>query len=182
MLFVTQNQVDERRARGFEEANIYSPCPLRQETALKLNEVITATFLQVTLGQGVGLFEAQSIDDYETDSVRMAQRAKDEKEDWRRISSDHLNACHSSLSFFDTRGMRFHLPAFICCDLRGEYRMGLDISLSGLNDWSRSKFLLLSTQEKKAVASYLEFLAEDADSEFARPAIENDLIEFWMGP
>lgn len=58
--------------------------------------------------------------------------------------------------------------------------MGLDISLSGLDDWSRSKYSLLSPTQKAAVARFLEFLAEDVDSEFSRPAIERDLIEFWL--
>jgi len=58
--------------------------------------------------------------------------------------------------------------------------MGLNISLSGLDDgWLRSKFQLLSPQQKSAVATYLEFLAQDVNSEYSRSAIERDLIEFW---
>ena len=181
MLFLTQHHVDERRARGFEESNLYSePSKDRLLEAEEMAAEIEKAFLGVELGLGVGLFEGQAIDDYESEEERGRKRSRDEKEDWRRIESKHLNACHSSLSFFDPLGMRFHLPAFICCELRGEYRMGLDIGLSGLDDWSRSKFSLLSPTEEAAVARFLEFLAEDVDSEFSRPAIERDLIEFWL--
>ncbi len=181
MLFLTQHHVDERRARGFDEATLYSePAEDLLLEAKVVSAEIEKAFLGVKLGMGVGLFEGQAIDDYESEEERGRQRARDEKEDWRRIESKHLNACHSSLSFFDPLGMRFHLPAFICCELRGEYRMGLDIGLSGLDDWSRSKFSLLSATQKAAVARFLEFLAEDVDSEFSRPTIERDLIEFWL--
>ena len=181
MLFLTQHHVDDRRARGLEEANLYSvPAEDRLREAKEVSAEIEKAFLGVKLGLGVGLFEGQAIDDFESEEERGRKRARDEKEDWRRIESKHLNACHSSLSFFDPLGMRFHLPAFICCELRGEYRMGLDISLSNLDDWQRSKFSLLSPAQKVAVANFLEFLSEDVDSDFSRPAIERDLIEFWL--
>jgi hypothetical protein len=179
MLFVTSSEVEDRRNRGFEEAGIYDPCESRKKEAAQIADLITAAFVDVKLGQGVGLFEGQALDGYETEAVRLEERSKDEKEDWKRIQSMHLNACHSSLSFFDPLGMRFHLPAFVCCELRGDYEMGLDISLSGIDDWKRSKFSLLSPNQKEAVAEFLQFLAEDADSEYSRPEIEKDLCSFW---
>ncbi|MBL9117721.1 MAG: hypothetical protein JNJ83_22125 [Verrucomicrobiaceae bacterium] len=184
MLFLTQNHVEERRARGFDESTLYSePAEDRLLEAKEVSAEIEQAFLGVKLGAGVGLFEGQAIDNYESEAERERKRARDEKEDWRRIDSKHLNACHSSLSFFDPLGMRFHLPAFICCELRGEYRMGLDIRLSELDDLRRSQFSLLSPTQKSAVARFLEFLSEDVDSEFSRPAIERDLIEYWLdGP
>ena len=179
MLFLTSSDVEDRRNRGFEEASIYVPCENRKAEAAQITDLITAAFLDVKLGQGVGLFEGQALDDYETEAVRLEQRSKDEKEDWKRIQAKHLNACHSSLSFFDPLGMRFHLPAFICCELRGDYEMGLDISLSRIDDWKRKKYSLLSPNQKEAVAEFLRFLAEDVDSEYSRPEIERDLASFW---
>ena len=124
MLFLTQHHVDERRARGFEESNLYSqPSEDRLQQAKKISSVIEKAFFCVKLGSGVGLFEGQALDDYESEEEQKRKRERDEEEDWRRIEAKHLNACHSSLSFFDPLGMRFHLPAFICCELRGEYQM-----------------------------------------------------------
>ncbi|MEM7011844.1 MAG: DUF6714 family protein [Verrucomicrobiota bacterium] len=181
MLFLTQHHVEDRRARGFDESNIYSqPSEDRLLQAKQISADIEKVFLGVELGEGIGLFEGQALDDYESQEERIRKREQDEKEDWRRIEAKQLNACYSSLSFFDQLGMRFHLPAFICCELRGEYRMGLDITLSDLDDWKRSKFSLLSPTEKAAVAKFLGFLAEDVDSEFSRPGIERDLIDFWL--
>jgi len=183
MRFLTRQDVDDRRLRGFEERNLYSePSKDRLKLANEIAAEVTEAFQTVKLGQGVGLFEGQAIDDYETTEERGRKRAKDEKEDWRRIESKHLNACHSSLSFFDPEGMRFHLPAFICCELRGEYHMGLRISLSGLDDLRRSQYSLLSPYQKATVARFLEFLATDIDSAFSRAAIEQDLIDYWLQP
>ena len=181
MLFLTQHHVNERMARGFEGLNLYSePAEDCLQQAKEISAEIEKAFQGVTLGVGVGLFEGQAIDNYASEEEIERARARDEMDDWRRIESKHLNACHSSLSFFDPLGMRFHLPAFICCELRGEYEMGLDISISNLDDWNRSKFSLLSPKQKVAVGKFLEFLSEDVDSKFSRPAIKRDLIEFWL--
>ncbi len=155
------------------------PSPERIERANRITAQICEVFRDVKLGAGVGLYEGQAIDDYESDEERALKRDKDEKEDWRRIPTKHLNACNSSLSFFDAQGMRFHLPAFICCDLRGEYALELEFSLTGLDDWRKEKFSLLTIAEKAAVAEYLEFLAEDIAGEFSREEIGKALDEFW---
>ncbi len=155
------------------------PSPERIERANSIIAQISEAFRDVKLGAGVGLYEGQAIDDYESDEERALKRAKDEKEDWKKIPTKHLNACHSSLSFFDAEGMRFHLPAFICCYLRGEYALELEFSLTGLGDWKKKKFSLLTVAEKAAVAEYLEFLAEDVAGEFSRDAIGKALDEFW---
>jgi hypothetical protein len=180
MLFLTRRDIDERRSRGLEDRNLYSdPSPERMERANRIIAQINEVFRDVKLGAGVGLYEGQAIDDYESDEERALKRAKDEKEDWRKIPTTHLNACNSSLSFFDAEGMRFHLPAFICCDLRGEYALELEFSLTGLDDWKKKKFSLLTVAEKAAVAEYLEFLAEDVAGEFSLDAIGKALDEFW---
>src|SRR5450631_1381037 len=74
---------------------------------------IRQAFHDVALGDGTGLWEAQSIDDYEDEKCQSKARSRDEKLDWSRISSDDLKRCDSSLSFFDANGMRFHLPAYM---------------------------------------------------------------------
>ncbi|MEO0511084.1 MAG: DUF6714 family protein [Verrucomicrobiota bacterium] len=180
MLFLTQKDIDDLRSRGFEEENIYStPSPERIEQAKQIAEHVTKTFRGIKLGCGIGLHEGQAIDDYESDKERKSKRKKDEKENWSAIRSDTLNTCNSSLSFFDAAGMRFHLPAFICSDLRGEYDQSLEFSLTDLSDWMKEKFMLFTNKEKEAVALYLEFLADDIDSEFSRESIFQALEEYW---
>src|SRR5688500_17196676 len=84
-----------------------------------LCDLIREAFAGVKLGNGIGLQEAQGIDDYADKETCARYRAGDEKEDWTRIPAEELSRCNSSLSFFDAEGMRFHLPAFLVAELQG---------------------------------------------------------------
>lgn len=169
------------RARGFDAATIRRAEFRARRTAEAdaLCERVRDAFAEVKLGDGVGLFEGQAIDDYETEQVRRQKRERDEKEYWNRIETRHLNACSSSLSFFDSLGMRFHLPAFIVADLRGEFDMGMEFTLTHFEDYSREKFGLLSPTQRQIVREYLQFLREDPDSEFDYPHIDRALNDYW---
>ena len=80
---------------------------------------IRDAFAGVTLGNGVGLREANGLDDYADSRTLAAYRSQDEKLDWSAISAADLDDCASSLGFFDADGMRFHLPAYLVADLEG---------------------------------------------------------------
>ena len=81
------------------------------------NEQIThnihQAFQGVTLENGIGLWESQGHDDRLSQREIKKLRAKDEKEYWNSIPLLHLYQCSSSLSFFDAKGMRFHLPILL---------------------------------------------------------------------
>ena len=84
--------------------------------------------------QRVGLHQGQALDDY-ADEARQAQaRARDEKQHWNTIPASDLNACNSSLSFFDSQGMRFHLPAFLLAELDGTFGFSLCFHLAYSTD------------------------------------------------
>src|SRR5277367_3415374 len=85
---------------------------------------IQRVFRGVVVGDGIGLWQAQAIDDYEDEAEQEAARARDEKVDWAAIPGKSLLYCDSSLSFFDADGMRFHLPAFLLAEVAGESRGG----------------------------------------------------------
>lgn len=74
---------------------------------------IKKAFKGVKLEDGVGLWESQGLDDYLTVQECKKLRRKDEKEDWNKIPLIDLYTCSSSLSFFDAKGMRFHMPIFL---------------------------------------------------------------------
>jgi hypothetical protein len=142
---------------------------------IKVIEKIRAAFSNVLLEDGIGLWEAQGIDDYEDESVCAQYREKDEKEDWTKIPPDVLLHCHSSLSFFDPKGMRFHLPAFLIGELNGTVPMETHFHLIELDDFKMDKFSLLSTDQKSAVVAFLRELLKDPDSFFDETlyALEN---------
>lgn len=159
----------------------YPTAEERSQEAMKLCEFIETSFHGVTLGSGIGLFQAQGLDYYEDEATCASYREKDEKEDWRRITSEDLNRCHSSLSFFDAEGMRFHLPAFLILDLKGGCDMGMAFQLTyALGD--SPKFSLLSPEQRMSVRSFLLFLLGNPAEKFDHPDIQHALDHYWVCP
>ncbi|NHN37332.1 DUF1841 family protein [Pseudomaricurvus alcaniphilus] len=145
---------------------------------VSIEKDITSAFLGVRLGKGIGLWEAQAIDDYETKEVQTANRERDQKQDWRLLDYGDLQRCHSSLSFFDADGMRFHLPAFIIGSIRNEVDDPL-FHLIQLDEYSISKLQILSNIQRKSVVMYLKWCLEKDDYKFDHPSIRRALNEYW---
>jgi hypothetical protein len=104
---------------------------------------------------------------------------KDEKYNWNTITSDALNQFNCSLSYFDAKGMKFHLPAFMIADIRGEYRFGMIFVLTGLSDYSKSQFALLTPKQREVVKLFLDYLLDDPNYEFEKPAIKLAIENYW---
>ena len=151
----------------------------RKRNAQEIAAVIKSAFSNVTLGNGIGLREAQGLDDYEDAETCASYRANDEKSDWSRIAIEDLNACYSSLSFFDAEGMRFHLPAFLIAELGGGYLQDMSYQLAYLNEYSMSQYALLSPAQRQAVRAYLLFILEDESYAFSHPQVVRALNEYW---
>jgi hypothetical protein len=152
---------------------------LHHEAGLELIPLITEAFIGVRLGDGVGLYHAQGLDDYEDQATCARYRAEDEKDDWTAITSDKLRQCHSSLSFFDAEGFRFHLPAYLICDLRGEYGFGMAFCLAYSHPESDDRFRLLTVQQRIVVRLFLLHILHDRDNEYDRPHVERALESYW---
>ncbi len=169
--------IAEMKARGYDRSVIEQAMeqPQRWEPAQAVCTVIRTAFKDVKLGNGVGLWQAQGIDDHDDEATCAAYREKDEKDDWQRIASDDLNACYSSLSFFDPEGMRFHLPAYLIADLEGNYGIGMAYSLTH----EKRYYTLLSEEQRNAVRQYLFFIQEEPDYAFDRRDIEQALEGYW---
>jgi len=147
-------------------------------TKEQIIERIEKAFSGVVLGNGVGLWQAQAIDDYEAVSEQKRARLKDEKEQWSKLSGAELQRCHSSLSFFDADGMRFHLPAFIIESIKGEVDDPL-FHLSSLDEYGTSKFESMSLGHKKAVSEYLIWCLTKDEYTYEQHEIRKALQYFW---
>ena len=145
----------------------------------QLIDIIEFAFAHVILDDGIGLWEAQAIDDYETKEIQLQKRRNDRKEDWFRFTSDELQLCHSSLSFFDANGMRFHLPAFIVASLNDEVDDPL-FHLTNLSEYNKSQFTTLTTEQNKAVVSYLNWCLQNTDHEHDHKMIIRALNKYWL--
>lgn len=145
-------------------------------------EKLKAAFAGVRLDDGIGLRQAQGIDNYEDQWVCARYRAEDEKDDWQRIPAAQLACCHSSLSFFDPKGMRFHLPAFIVAELEGTVNMHTEFHLVHLDDFARSKLVLLTPTQKEAIESCLWAMLDDQRFALEHENIARAIEDYWSLP
>lgn len=142
-------------------------------------EGLRQAFASTRLEDGIGLWEAQGIDDHEDQSVCEKYRHTDEKENWQNIPPEVLARCHSSLSFFNPKGMRFHLPAFLMAELNGTLSMGTEFHLVSLSDYSIRQMSLLTPEQKRAIAACLWEMLDDSRFELEHEEIARALENYW---
>ena len=180
--YPSPDDIQEMRKNGYDLITIVEAEELlpRWQELEQVKQKICSAFDGVTLQEGVGLYQAQGIDDYASQAQCLAYRAKDEKLNWKNISIDDLNRCNSSLSFFDAQGMLFHLPAFLLASLNDEYRFDLIFTLTQLDPHTDSKFSLFNAEQRSAVRSYLLFLLDEPDEVYHYPDILEALAQYWQ--
>lgn len=140
---------------------------------------IRNAFEGVKLEKGVGLYQAQGIDDNEAVEVCQSLRIGDEKDDWQRITAADLNRCYSSLSFFDAAGMRFHLPAYLLAEIDGNYPFDLVMTFLDMSGHTLEQFSLFTAPQKGAVADYLRFIQDQPGHWLDVHKIDFALECFW---
>ena len=140
---------------------------------------IDNAFSDVILEGGIGLLQAQAIDDYLPKEEQDKQRQKDEKLNWKSISFNDLQRYHSSLSFFDAAGMKFHLPAYIIGSIKGELDDPI-FHLTILDTYAESKLVTLNLNQKKSIIEYLNWCLTQEEFEYETEDIEKALKEYWQ--
>lgn len=147
-----------------------------------VDQLIRDAFCGVTLEDGVGLLQGQEIDAYSDIKTQLAARDRDEKQDWTHIPPDLLNAAHSSLSFFDPKGMRFHLPAYLIADLAGKLHQDIVFHLAHADHDARSRFSALTENQRHAVHQFLLVhlaMIAEPNYEFAHSSVQQAIAEYW---
>lgn len=148
-----------------------------QELAQEVIKQVQSAFAGVTLEDGVGLRQARAQDDHCSDEECAKARALDEKDDWQAIPIDDLCNLNDTFHFFDAKGKRFHLPAFMVAELKGEWGFGLDSLLT--HNLTPKYFGALNTEQCAAVCSVLEFLLDDPDCSHSVTKIQIALKDYW---
>jgi hypothetical protein len=127
---------------------------------------IDAAFDGVTLEDGKDIYEAQSDDDYgNPDELALSDVA--ERENWRLVPHEDLHRRFWGVTFLDTKGLRFYMPAIMLAILEPN---GLH---SALMPWFLTRLRtgdafpecdpplskLLTNTQKAAVVRFLKLLA-----------------------
>jgi hypothetical protein len=145
---------------------------------------INNAFKHVTLADGIGLWEAQGIDDYADSQTITALRKKDERVHWANIPFSDLVTCASSLSFFDAKGMRFCLPQFLLFDILADeifenknndspdvlFTLGYQLN----EPYQESRFSLFNMQQVQVVIDFLDYKLEEMNVRKIKNSILDD--------
>lgn len=140
---------------------------------------IKLAFKGVQLGNGIGLLEADGLDDRKSQIELAELRTQDKKTDWEEISDDYLNKGWSSLTYFDAKGMRFYLPAFMISDIRKNYNHHLYISLCNEIGHSYQQFSLFTNEQRMVVREYLNYVFTNEDYCQPNEMVANALLGYW---
>ena len=164
-------------------------------TKSELTQSIYDAFLNVKLGNGIGLWEARIIDDntYEKNSPEYIKiRNEDEREDWSKLLPIFYNQGEKSdnyvadtWSFMDDKGILFHLPCFLLQDieLRSEnalwdnpliYTLTTHYVDSGTEFSSFDRLKILNSAQKQVVIDFLNYKIE----QFFKEKREDDRVEY----
>lgn len=143
----------------------------------KLEEEIRAAFAHCTLGDGIGLWEADALDDGAKHDELLLARARDERGDWQRIPTEDLYRAYAALCFSDALGFQFLLPAFMIADLHGYFDEKALMYLSHTRDDRRLS--ILNDRQVKTVIDFLELHLDDQRCKFHHQSINEALTVFW---
>ncbi|WP_311420847.1 DUF6714 family protein, partial [Kingella denitrificans] len=133
---------------------------------------ITAAFFDTELGDGIGFYEANAIDDYMPYEERYAARQQDERVLWERnLAAPKRVSCGngytatffpgSALSFMDGAGRRFALPCYMLWALQ-DNPMTSDALMSHLQDSGFYEGLNLNAEEQAALYAFIRFMRQQA--------------------
>lgn len=165
---VDETDVDELRDQTRNQRLIESFAHWVRVFAPRVDDVIAQiedAFAGTQLGEGIGLFEANGLDDYASEDERRKLRSSDEKHDWKRIARSDLNKCYTSPWFFDAKGFVFHLPAFLIAELNDQHPYGFIDRLFRTEEHPQGWRNLLTAKQRDAIIATLILIREHPNYE-----------------
>ena len=150
-------------------------------------EQITKAFEGVSREDGISLHEARVIDDWGGEEERAAARKIDTDSRWQDIPVEWIEQLHDVLSFLDSKGWRYYLPAYMLYALKF-YKTSSNACDSALyscalykgsknndlKEYQLSRFRSLTVDQSRAVCQFLQFEAAygEGDEQVAQEALD----------
>lgn len=182
---IDELDIDELRDQTRDEDLIDSFTNWVREFAPHVDDVVArieASFANTKLGHGIGLFEANGLDDYAPDDELRRLRALDEKHDWKLISVTDLAKCYCSPTFFDPHGFVFHLPAFLIAELNDKHPYGFIDRLYAANEHPKGWRVLLTREQRDAIIATLELIRDHPNYQHEMDDIDAAINRYRDGP
>ena len=172
------NSEEARRDHGVTPEEAAAMEKLYQSAVAAGGEVRRA-FAGVSLRDGIGLREADGMDDHRSERELSALRETDEREDWSKISFDDLHRHAAGWWYMNAAGLLFHTPAFILADLADESDWVMPFRLTTPSDKLDLLLNVLSRDQKQAVRMFLTHCLQDEFHQSVHDAIRTSLDEIW---
>ena len=155
------------------------------ENTQVLLALIREAFTDVYLEDGVSLHQTVVIDNYGSNAEMVQARLKDEKMDWQKLISKpellNINGI-GGLSFYDAKGLRFHLPAYLSSvvinpDLN--ISESLIFTLTHKSEYNDKRLSLLNPQMKHCISVILSYFCTLPNFVYCHTSIDK-AMPFYM--
>jgi hypothetical protein len=180
MVRITPADIAQMRESGYDRSTIAEAEAwlVKCRRADELIDLVRRAFSGVELDEGIGLRESDGIDDYADPDELKRLRAADEKHDWQMIPADLLNHCNAAPSFLDAKGMRFHTPAFLVSELKGQYQFDFIGRLID-GSYTATEFpRLLTIDQLEAIIACIQFYGSIEQYGYDENRIESAVARF----
>ena len=146
---------------------------------------IQKSFSDVALEDGIGIWEAEAIDNYLVGNEYELLKSNDERVDWNNITFDYTNQFEMTFAFWDAKGTTFILPKVLQLALMLE-----EENEEQIPDWQyilagicqREQQHLFNDKQKNTILHFLNYQkqksAENEWDECDSLALDS-LIERW---
>ena len=135
----------------------------------EIAEQVCHAFADTKLKDGIGILEADCVDDWmdTNDSERCRYRAEDERDYWENVlfqghqigEIPRFNPC-SAITFMDSMGRHFSLPYYLLWALQDPDGMVADKLAYALENSYYTDELLLNAAQQRALLNAVHFLVE----------------------
>jgi len=145
-----------------------------------IKEIETA-FKDVKLDDGVGIFEADTMDAYGNEEKIQKARKKDRLwwNDWHDIEDKHIAYYSNVMCFMDSQGIKWALPAYMIYAINnysnGSFSVDTTIYAIERGAVGYDNIDLFSLEQKEAIAKFLQYmLPKDdwVDTDFVKKALD----------
>ena len=179
-MYISFSNLDERRVYDYRK--------------LALIEEITVAFDSVARRDGVTLHEAMVLDRYGSHEERAAARAQDTEDKWQSVPENDIRFSDAVLSFLDSKGFHYYLPAYMVWYLRNidnedpDYWSNTFSSVifhltyqMDIEDYVASKFRLFTPAQQRATGRFLQFDV-DREETIERQDLQESLSKGGLSP
>lgn len=126
----------------------------------QLLDLLQNNFKEIVLAEGIGIWEAEAIDNYLVGQEYENLKSKDERVDWNKISFDFTSQFEWTFPFWDTKGTLFILPKVLQITLLLE-----DTNEDQLPDWQyilngiyeKGWQTIFSQEQKDTIVHFLDY-------------------------